>query len=97
MSKKAIGPLPKKYSVGRKSKVVYSDTDESDYEDDLVPNFIVKPRHKPDVKASSNIIDSETSAVKKYAKLGIQYPGGKRKTRRSRRSSRKTKRHRSKK
>lgn len=90
MRKTAIGLPPKRYSVGKKSRVVYSDTDESDNE--LVPVFIIKTRNKPDVKETSSVIHSETSATEEYAKRGIKYPGGQRKTRRPRKSRRQTKR-----
>ena len=89
MRKTAIGPPPKRYSVGRKSKVVYSDTDESDTE--LGPVFTRKPHNKPNVKETSSVIHSETSAAEEYAKRGIKYPGGQKKTRRSRKSRRQTK------
>lgn len=69
MRKTAIGLPPKGYSVGKKSKVVYSDTDESDNE--LVPVFIIKTRHKPNVKKTTSVIHSETSATEEYAKRGI--------------------------
>ena len=90
MRKTAIGPPPKTYSIGKKSGVVYSDTDESDTE--LGPVFIRKTHHKPNVKETSSVIHSETSAAKEYAKQGIKYPGGQKKTRRARRSRRQTKR-----
>jgi hypothetical protein len=85
MRKTAIGLPPKKYSVGKKSKVVYSDTDESDNE--LVPVFIIKTRNKPNVKKTTSVIHSETSATEEYAKRGIKYPGGQKKTRRLRRQT----------
>jgi hypothetical protein len=90
MRKTAIGPPPKTYSIGKKSRVVYSDTDESDTE--LGPVFIRKTHHKPNVKETSSVIHSETSAAKEYAKRGIKYPGGQKKTRRARKSRRQTKR-----
>ncbi len=85
MRKTAIGLPPKKYSVGKKSKVVYSDTDESDNE--LVPVFIIKTRNKPNVKKTTSVIHSETSATEEYAQRGIKYPGGQKKTRRLRRQT----------
>ncbi len=88
MSKKAIVPQPKRYYVGRKSKVVYSETDESD--DEQGPVYILK-KHKPNLTEKLSVIHSETSAANEYAKRGIKYPGGKRKTRRPKKSSRKTK------
>jgi hypothetical protein len=95
MRKTAIGLPPKGYSVGKKSKVVYSDTDESDNE--LVPVFIIKTRHKPNVKKTTSVIHSETSATEEYAKRGINILAAKKKTRRSRKSRRQTKRRRAKK
>jgi hypothetical protein len=99
-SKKNVEQSPKVISFGRKSGEIYSDTDESDNELNI---YVEKKTHdKPKYDNNNSVIHSEMSAMKVYDDNGIPrptgiYPGGKRKTRRPKKSRRQTKRRRVKK
>lgn len=95
-AKNSVSPPPKKIFVGHSGNE-YSDTDESDND---LSTFVKKNTH--DKPKNDNVIHSEISAIKIYNDNGIPrptgtYPGGKRKTRRPRKSRRQTKRRRAKK
>ena len=97
-AKNSVGPPPKTIFVGVRSGEEYSETDESD--NDL--SIVVEKKTHDKPKNNKNVIHSEISAMEKYDDSGIPrptgtYPGGQKKTRRTRKSRRQTKRRRVKK